>query len=336
MGMTQKVVASTLVLTGGVTLYAVESNAETSAEDEEKIDQLESDILEKALRQYANPLNGVQAEIEESHINDTFIYEVKAGDTLSNISKKFDISVQEIVQENNIENEHLIHESQELEIRVKEKSYQVRFGETLKDIAKREGIEVAELMTSNPKIDDEKEHIYPGQVLNVPTVVPEIKPPAPRKQRAVVVASNNKSTLDVQADVSVQTDVSVQNDGTGFAWPLQGNMSSPFGTRWGRLHSGIDLTHSDQHAPIMAAKAGVVTQAYYHQGGYGRLVVMKHGDGLTTYYAHLSDIKVSKGQHISQGQVLGNMGRSGNASGNHLHFEIRVNNKPVNPNQYLP
>jgi murein DD-endopeptidase MepM/ murein hydrolase activator NlpD len=120
---------------------------------------------------------------------------------------------------------------------------------------------------------------------------------------------------------------------SGFAWPVSGTLTSPFGPRWGRMHEGLDIAGSSG-TPIRASTAGTVILAGWN-GGYGNLVVVDHGGGLSTAYAHNSSISVSVGQSVAQGTVLAGMGTTGNSTGVHLHFEIRVNGAAVNPLGYL-
>jgi murein DD-endopeptidase MepM/ murein hydrolase activator NlpD len=119
----------------------------------------------------------------------------------------------------------------------------------------------------------------------------------------------------------------------GFIWPVNGAVVSGFGMRWGRMHEGIDITASTG-TPIVAAAAGTVIHAGW-LGGYGNLVVVDHGNGLATAYAHASVILVGLGQSVSQGQTLSLVGSTGNSSGPHLHFEVRVNGIAVDPLLYL-
>lgn len=120
----------------------------------------------------------------------------------------------------------------------------------------------------------------------------------------------------------------------GYAWPLCAPVTSEYGPRWGRMHRGIDQGASTG-TPVGASKAGTVIFAG-SQGGYGRLVMIDHHDGVVTAYAHLSSFSVSQGASVSQGQTVGAVGTSGNSTGSHLHFETRVNGSAVNPRQYLP
>jgi murein DD-endopeptidase MepM/ murein hydrolase activator NlpD len=119
----------------------------------------------------------------------------------------------------------------------------------------------------------------------------------------------------------------------GFIWPVNGPVVSPFGMRWGRMHEGIDIGVA-YGTPIHAAAAGRVVYAGW-MSGYGNLVAIDHGGGLSTAYAHQSQIGVSLGQSVSQGQVIGYVGCTGHCFGPHLHFEVRVNGTPVDPLAYL-
>lgn len=117
-------------------------------------------------------------------------------------------------------------------------------------------------------------------------------------------------------------------------WPVNGVLTSPFGPRWGRMHNGIDIA-APTGTPIKAAAAGVVFFAGW-MGGYGNVVLIDHGGGLTTLYAHQSQIQTSVGQSVGQGAVIGRVGSTGQSTGPHLHFEVRTNGTPVNPLTYLP
>ncbi|MGB2953083.1 MAG: peptidoglycan DD-metalloendopeptidase family protein [Gaiellaceae bacterium] len=120
---------------------------------------------------------------------------------------------------------------------------------------------------------------------------------------------------------------------SGLIWPVNGPVTSPFGMRWGRMHTGIDIG-VPYGTPIRASAAGTVIYAGW-MGGYGNLVVIDHGRGLATAYAHQSQIGVSNGQTVAQGQVIGYVGCTGHCFGPHLHFEVRINGQPVDPLAYL-
>lgn len=119
-----------------------------------------------------------------------------------------------------------------------------------------------------------------------------------------------------------------------FAWPLKSfRVSSNFGKRRGRLHAGIDL-RAPRGTPIHAAADGRVVFSG-RSGNYGRMIVIDHGDGIETAYGHNSRNQVSQGQRVRQGEVIGNVGRSGNATGYHVHFEFRRYGQALDPVQHL-
>jgi murein DD-endopeptidase MepM/ murein hydrolase activator NlpD len=122
--------------------------------------------------------------------------------------------------------------------------------------------------------------------------------------------------------------------GSGVAWPANGTVTSGFGYRWGALHAGIDIANN-VGTPIRAAKAGTVIVAGWNDGGYGNWVIIDHGGGFSTLYGHMSKVRTSQGQTVKQGQVIGDMGSTGNSTGPHVHFETRVGGTPQNPTRYL-
>ncbi|MCP5038959.1 MAG: peptidoglycan DD-metalloendopeptidase family protein [Rhodobacteraceae bacterium] len=109
--------------------------------------------------------------------------------------------------------------------------------------------------------------------------------------------------------------------------------TSGYGMRWGRLHKGADFA-APVGTPIYATADGVVTRAAW-TSGYGRMITIQHEFGIETRYAHLSAFKVQKGQRVSRGERIGDMGNSGNSTGSHLHYEIRVGGKATNPMTYI-
>jgi murein DD-endopeptidase MepM/ murein hydrolase activator NlpD len=117
-------------------------------------------------------------------------------------------------------------------------------------------------------------------------------------------------------------------------WPVDGPLTSPFGNRWGRMHTGIDIGVSSG-TPIRAAKSGTVISSG-DDGGYGLLTVIDDGGGLSTLYAHQSRTLVSSGSSVAQGDVIGYSGCSGHCTGPHLHFETRLNGTPEDPKAFLP
>ncbi len=121
-------------------------------------------------------------------------------------------------------------------------------------------------------------------------------------------------------------------------WPVDGKVSSYFGWRGKRKHEGIDIP-MPAGTPIRAATSGVVARTGDNSTmgfrGYGNFVLLDHGNGLQSFYAHCSSVAVRQGQRIMQGQIVGYVGSTGRSTANHLHFEVRVNNAKVNPIPYL-
>ena len=120
---------------------------------------------------------------------------------------------------------------------------------------------------------------------------------------------------------------------SGFVWPVQGILTSSFGWRWGRMHEGIDIAVGNG-TPVVSSAAGTVIVAGW-MGGYGNLVVVDHGNGIATAYAHNTSVAVGVGQTVAQGQVIAYSGNTGNSTGPHVHFEVRVNGGAVDPLGYL-
>ena len=120
----------------------------------------------------------------------------------------------------------------------------------------------------------------------------------------------------------------------GCIWPARGRVTSEYGRRWGRLHAGIDIGAPTGTA-IWAAKSGTVIFSG-QQSGYGNVIIIDHGGGMTTLYGHQSRRIAQEGQHVSQGQLIGKVGSTGHSTGSHLHFETRYGGTPRNPRGCLP
>jgi murein DD-endopeptidase MepM/ murein hydrolase activator NlpD len=151
--------------------------------------------------------------------------------------------------------------------------------------------------------------------------------------------SDLQGKIQAQIQAASTTDVAplpagpIQGGSSGFIWPVNGTLTSPFGFRWGRMHEGIDIS-VPEGTPIRAAKAGTVLLAAY-TGGYGNYTCIDHGGGLSSCYGHQSGYAVSAGDQVDQGSVIGYSGNTGSSTGPHLHFEIRVNGSAVDPLGYL-
>jgi murein DD-endopeptidase MepM/ murein hydrolase activator NlpD len=142
-------------------------------------------------------------------------------------------------------------------------------------------------------------------------------------------AASRQLSAQLQATASTTSDSTPS--ASGLIWPVSGPVTSGFGWRWGRMHEGIDIG-APYGAGVVASASGTVIHAGW-MGGYGNLVVIDHGGGLSTAYAHLSSIVA--GGSVGQGQTVGYIGCTGHCFGAHLHFEVRVNGSAVDPLGYL-
>lgn len=126
----------------------------------------------------------------------------------------------------------------------------------------------------------------------------------------------------------------VASSSTGiFSWPARGTITSRFGSRWGEQHTGLDIA-VPRGTAVKAADSGVVSFSGWN-GGYGYCVIINHGNGYQTLYGHNSKLKVKVGQQVSKGQTIASSGSTGRSTGPHVHFEVRKNGVPVNPQKYL-
>ncbi|MBT8142703.1 MAG: peptidoglycan DD-metalloendopeptidase family protein [Gammaproteobacteria bacterium] len=187
--------------------------------------------------------------------------------------------------------------------------YKVKSGESMASIAADLNIPFELLRRSNPWLDPSR--IKPDMKLLVPD------------QRAV-------QRYQAELDKERHHQMPIQ----GHIWPLQHvSVSSPYGPRKGRMHKGIDL-RAPIGTPILATNHGKVVFSGV-KGGYGNLVVVDHGYGVHTAYAHNSSNLVKKGQRVTRGQTIAKVGQTGKATGPHVHYEIRRNGKAVNPTRHM-
>ena len=149
------------------------------------------------------------------------------------------------------------------------------------------------------------------------------------------VAALEREEAEVTARLAGSSAVAgpIRQGSGSLIWPANGSISSPFGMRWGRLHAGVDIP-LPEGTPLRAAASGKVAIAGW-VGGYGNYICIQHSGSLSTCYGHQSRLGASVGQSVSQGQVIGYSGNTGNSTGPHLHFEVRIGGSPVDPLGYL-
>lgn len=154
-----------------------------------------------------------------------------------------------------------------------------------------------------------------------------------------VVIKGGDTSSEKSDESSSSSSSTASSYGSGsFIWPLPytHNITSEFGMRWGRLHGGIDIAAGGVYGQsIVAADSGTVILAGNQGDGYGNYVIIDHGNGYKTLYGHMSSVAAYTGQQVSQGEVIGYVGSTGNSTGPHLHFEVRVNDVQTDPLGYV-
>lgn len=280
-------------------------------------------VIEQTLAQALNPFSSWQKgnKPDQQQKSTVMMYAVQSGDTLSSIAGTYGMTLSELMAQNKIDNPNLVSIGMRLTIRKDGIVHMVSQGETLERIAQRYGISAEEIIVRNPLVKILDNQLYVGQKIYIPTPeAPSVQAGSFEARREMAEAANRLAMR-----------------GLRMKWPVaEPTITSGFGARWGKMHKGVDLwNEKEENTPITAARAGIVVEAGVHSD-YGDLVVIDHGNGLQSYYAHMGKIDVSAGQAVLAGDVLGYMGRTGDATGYHLHFEIRQDNIPVNPLPFLP
>jgi len=165
--------------------------------------------------------------------------------------------------------------------------------------------------------------------------------PARPVDSAAMLAALESKTARVERELRMYEGFLRQHGVTPSLWPVSGKLESglggrrnPFGGRGFEYHEGQDIDAA-YGTPVQVTASGRVIIAG-RQRGYGNVVYVDHGNGLSTRYGHLSEIDVTVGQTVTRGQTIGLVGSTGRSTGPHLHYEVRINNQPVDPRQYLP
>ncbi|MFZ5634722.1 MAG: peptidoglycan DD-metalloendopeptidase family protein [Bacillota bacterium] len=228
-------------------------------------------------------------------------YVVQKGDTLLAIAGKLGVPAAELAAMNNLSDANLIREGQLLLVPGSVYVHTIQPGETLTAIARKFGMPWKDIAAANG-INNE-DLLVAGQKLVICRSSGLAPVPAGPVSRGLPVGE--------------------------LEWPVVGWISSPFGIREGKPHEGVDIA-ADYGVPIRAAMPGRVAFAG-PRGSYGLAVILDHGDGLTTLYAHSSKILVSGGEWVNRGQVIALVGNTGKSRGPHLHLELLINGIPYDP-----
>ncbi|MFZ5649699.1 MAG: peptidoglycan DD-metalloendopeptidase family protein [Bacillota bacterium] len=229
-------------------------------------------------------------------------YLVRKGDTLLAIAARFGVSAADLASVNSLRDSNLIREGQLIMVPGIRGVHMVAQGENLSIIALKNGVSIKEISEANGLKDED--FLMAGQRLVIPG-----------KQRSggALMSAPAARALPVGE----------------MEWPVVGWISSPFGMREGKHHDGVDIA-ADQGTPVKAVMSGRVVFAG-PRGSYGLAVILDHGDGLCTLYAHHSKILVTEGEWVNKGQVIALVGNTGRSMGPHLHMEMLINGVPYDP-----
>jgi murein DD-endopeptidase MepM/ murein hydrolase activator NlpD len=246
-------------------------------------------------------------------------YTVLADETLSTIAKKFNVTTDSLRWQNNLRSENDIKIGQVLEVPpIDGVVHKVKRGDTIYSIAKKYAVDPQAIVNwpFNSYTDDENFGLAVGQALMVPDgVMPREKLWQQPKYLA------GKATPNAGA-------VSATGQ---FVWPTSGRITQRF--IW--YHKGLDIANNAS-PDILAADSGtVIVAGWPDNAGYANRVIIDHGNGFVTLYAHMRAVYVTEGQTVNRGDPIGGMGSTGRSTGIHLHFEIRYNGVFMDPLQYL-
>lgn len=213
--------------------------------------------------------------------------------------------------------------------------YELQPGDTLGVVSERFGVEQLTIQQENEIYD-------PGDLtVGMRIFIPGVHSVRVQRQAPIREVPSHKIVIEGIPDNKIvkrtQPSPRVTHRKKGakpLMWPSMGTISSGFGMRHGRMHLGIDITR-DGGYDIRAAASGKVVFSG-RKSGYGKCIIIDHGRGLRTLYAHNRTNYVGRGQRVKKGSIIAKMGRTGRVTGIHLHFEVQVNGKQQNPLRYLP
>lgn len=281
---------------------------------------------------------------------------VQKGDTLYNLSRKYEVPLRSLIEENNLSAPYTLSVGQNLRLPVRQTHTVVR-GDTLYSISKKYDVDITSLSKLNSL--DSPYTLNVGQTLALPDSVSGIKKTQTVQNTPVqgdfssyrikqITALPTKNTSKTTAATPKNTTISKKIAKTTprktvstyrkskFIWPVNGAVVSNFGVVGkGRRNDGINIK-ATTGTNVKAADKGVVAYAGSELKGFGNLVLIKHSDGYITAYAHNDKLYVKKGQAVLRGEKIATVGSTGSVNTPQLHFEVRAGKKAVNPRQYLP
>ncbi|MDD2553646.1 MAG: M23 family metallopeptidase [Desulfotomaculaceae bacterium] len=227
-------------------------------------------------------------------------YLVKKGDTLSHIARRNGITIEILAAANNLPDHDRIQAGQVLRLPADSVVHRVQRGETLSGIARMYQVDIDELGTRN-------------NLSNLNSITVDQKISVPYSTRGAELLNVSSQLADLPS----------------FSWPLSGVVSSPFGMRNGRPHEGIDIA-VEEGTPVRVSAGGQIIFAG-PRGTYGLAVIVDHGGGVRTLYAHCSRLLVTEGKNVDAGDIIALSGNTGRSTGPHLHLEVLKNGVPLDP-----
>ncbi|WP_089609276.1 M23 family metallopeptidase [Dehalobacterium formicoaceticum] len=258
------------------------------------------------------PMNAL-AENKTNEGDYRIAHSVAAGETLKSICRNYGWDIELVAAMNNLDPEASL--SQEMVVyipREPETNYMLQAGDTLWSIAQRNSINVDVLAKHNQLPDPT--HLKAGDMIRIPDESQEIREPVRLADEKNLVKIASRSLSD-------------------FLMPVIGVISSPYGPRKSGSHHGTDIA-AEAGTPILAIKSGEVTFAGWRPI-YGYAVTIDHGDEVKSVYGHASKLFVKEGQKVKQGQIIAKVGSTGRSTGPHLHLEVHVGKKTVDPMRYF-
>lgn len=240
------------------------------------------------------------------------LYRVAKGDCLWKIARKYGTTMDGLAVANGLSMDEVLSIDQVIYVPASVSTapgeYVVQKGDTLWDLSRKFNVSVVAIATANGL--NNMHSLKVDQKL----IIPNIGTTSYAMSVPVAMPSRGSGSLDLM-------------------WPVAGEVTSFFGMRNGRPHEGLDIA-ANTGTPIVAARAGKVTFAG-HKGTYGLAVIVDHGGGLSTLYAHCSRVLVKPGQNVKNGQEIALVGNTGHSTGPHLHLEVRQNDVPYDPLLFL-
>ncbi len=253
-------------------------------------------------------------------------YTVQSGDTISGIAQKYGVSINTLLWANGMTSRSLLRIGQELTVLpVSGVLHTVKKGETVSGIAKKYDTDVDKILTAN-RVASVNE-IQIGEEL----VIPDGRPPAaPAPPRPVAAAPKPAAAIKEVFFPSTEAPPAASADVGSLVWPTDSKRINQY-YKW--RHPGLDINGKLDNG-VYSVDAGIVTYAGWNTGGYGNMILIDHGNGMITRYAHHSKMYVKAGDQVTKGQTIGMVGSTGRSTGPHLHFELYWNGSRRNPFEF--